>query len=149
MEFRMDVPPWLETVVLIAGIGQLGIVVGSLKIPSVLGWKQDVARLRPLTRQVFWTYAGYIWATNLSFALISILAPESLVDGSPLAGSVTGFIALYWGARVVIQFTWFDRSDAPEGTIYRLAEVVLVSLFVFFTVTYGYAAVLNLWGTPA
>ena len=109
----MDVRPWLETVVLVAGIGQLAIVVGSLKIPSVLGWKQDVASLRPLTRQVFWTYAGYIWATNLSFAMISMLAPAALLDGALLAGSVTAFIALSWGARVVIQFTWFDRSDAP------------------------------------
>ena len=145
----MDIPSWLETVVFAAGIGQLGIVVGSLKIPSVLGWKQDLASLRPLTRQVFWTYAGYIWATNLSFALVSILAPGSLVDGSALAASVTGFIAIYWGARVVIQFTWFDRNEAPEGAIYRFAEFILVSLFTFFTVAYAYAAILNIWGTPA
>ncbi len=145
----MDIPPWLETVVLAAGMGQLGIVVGSLTIPSVLGWKQDVASLRPLTRQVFWTYAGYIWATNLSFALVSILAPGHLVDGSVLAACVTGFIAVYWGARVVIQFTWFDRSEAPEGAIYRFAEYTLVSLFVFLTVAYAYAAILNIWGTPA
>lgn len=143
----MIFPEYLHHLVLLAGIGQLSIVIGSLRIPHVLRWSDDVAKLRPLTRQVFWTYAGYIWATNLSFALISTLAPKWLLDGSPLAAAVTGFIAMYWGVRIVIQFVYFDRSDAPSGMIYHVAEVVLVGLFVFFTATYGYAAALNIWGT--
>ena len=57
-----------------AGVGQLILCSASLAIPRVLRWPEDLARLRPLTRQVFWTYAGYIWATNLSFGLISTLA---------------------------------------------------------------------------
>lgn len=142
----METSGWLHTVILLAGIGQLTIVIGSLAIPRVLRWRDDVAKLRPLTRQVFWTYAGYIWSTNLCFGLLSVLAPASLVDGSTLATAVTSFIALYWGARVVIQFAYFDRSGAPSGVLVRLAEIVLVSLFVFFTVAYGYAAAVNLWG---
>ena len=142
----MDIPVWLPTAILFAGIGQLAIVIGSLAIPRVLRWSDDVAKLRPLTRQVFWTYAGYIWATNLCFGLISTLAPEWLIDGSPLAAAVSGFIALYWGARVVIQFNYFDRSDAPAGFIFRVAEFVLISLFVFFTATYGCAATVNILG---
>ncbi len=142
----MEIPAWLQTAILFAGIGQLAIVLGSLRIPHVLRWGDDVAKLRPLTRQVFWTYAGYIWGTNLCFGLISTLAPGWLIDGSPLAAAVTAFIALYWGVRVVIQFVYFDRSDAPSGFIFRIAEIVLVGLFVFFTATYGYAATVNIWG---
>ena len=88
----MEVPAWLQIAILFAGIGQLAIVLGSLSIPHVLRWGDDVAKLRPLTRQVFWTYAGYIWGTNLCFGLISTLAPGWLLDGSPLAAAVTAFI---------------------------------------------------------
>jgi hypothetical protein len=137
-------PEYLKTAVVVAGIGQLVIVVGSLAIPRVLQWSDDVAKLRPLTRQVFWTYAGYIWVTNLCFGLLSVGAPASLIDGSPLAAAVSGFIALYWGARVVIQFAYFDRSAAPSGLQFRFAEILLVSLFAFFTVTYACAAAVNL-----
>ena len=62
----------IETLIFYAGVGQLILVIGSLAIPYVLNWAEDTARLRPLTRQVFWTYAGYIWGTNLSFALLSM-----------------------------------------------------------------------------
>ena len=120
-----------------AGVGQLILVVASLAIPRVLRWPEDLARLRPLTRQVFWTYAGYIWATNLAFGLVSALAPGWLLDRSPLAGAVCGFIATYWGARVVIQFAYFERADAPQGLRYTLGEAALVVLFVGLTLVYG------------
>ncbi len=120
-----------------AGMGQLILVVASLAIPRWLNWKGDLAKLRPLTRQVFWTYAAYIWVTNLCFGLVSTFSPQLLLDRSPLAGLVCGFIALYWGARVVIQFAYFDRTDAPKGWFFVLGEAVLVTLFASLTIVYG------------
>ena len=137
--------PW-RALVVAAGAGQLVLVVASLAIPRVLRWPEDLARLRTLTRQVFWTYAGYIWATNLSFGLLSAFEPDWLLDRSPLAGAVCGFIAAYWGARVVIQFAYFDRSDAPRGRRYALAEAALVALFVGLTLVYGGLALRSIMG---
>ena len=135
----------MESLVFVAGVGQLILIVASLAIPRVLGWRDDVAKLRPLTRQVFWTYAIYIWGTNLSFGLLSALAPHCLLDHSPLAASVTGFIAVYWAARVVIQFTCFDRSDVPRHRLAHWAEAALVGVFIFLAVVYGIAAIMNTW----
>jgi len=137
--------PWASLVVL-AGVSQLGIVTGSLAIPRVLRWRDDLAQLRPLNRQVFWTYAGYIWCTNLAFGLVSTFAPQWLLDRTPLAGAVCSFIATYWGARVVIQFAYFDRTDAPKGPLFTLAEAILVGLFVLLTLVYGALAMKHFGG---
>lgn len=134
----------LPLLLVAAGVGQLLLVAGSLAIPCVLNWAEETAKVRPLTRQVFWTYAAYMWFTNLCFGLVSALAPGWLLDRSPLAGAVTGFIAVYWGARLAIQFAYFDRSDVPPGRAVRLAEAALVGLFVFLTAVYGTTTVLNL-----
>lgn len=133
----------LPTLILLAAIGQLLLIVASLAIPRVLGWRAETAKLRPLTRQVFWTYAAYIWATNLSFGLVS-LHPAWLLDGSPLAAGVTGFMSAYWIGRVGIQFFYFDRSDAPPGPAVRLAEAALVALFIYLSVVYSAAMLFNL-----
>ncbi len=130
----------MRTLLVVAGLGQAALALGSLALPRVLCWREDTAKLRPLTRQVFWTYAAYIWVTNVCCGVASVLAPGRLLDGSPLARIVTGYIAAYWGARVLVQFFYFDRSGAPPGTFYRLAEMALVALFIFLTVVYGYAA---------
>ncbi len=135
--------PYLPVLVFVAGIGQLALVIASLAIPRVLRWSEDTARLRPLTRQVFWTYALYIWCTNLAFGLVS-LRPDWLLNRSPLAGCVTGFITAYWVGRLLIQFFYFDRSDAPPGRLVHLAEVALIGLFVYLSMVYATAVLLNL-----
>ena len=137
-------PELLGRFVFLAGVGQIVLIAGSLAIPRVLGWREQTAAMRPLTRQVFWTYAAYIWCTNLCFGLVSTLAPHWLLDHSPLAGAVTAFIAAYWGARVLIQFFYFDRSDAPPGWHIKAAEAALVGLFGYLALVYAAALALNL-----
>jgi len=129
----------LHALLIAAGLGQLALAAASLAIPFVLGWREETARLGPLTRQVFWTYAGYIWSFHVCFGLLSLLAPEWLLDRTPLAAAVCGFIAAYWGVRLVLQLTWIDRRAAPRGPLFVAAEVALVSLFVGLTAIYGAA----------
>ena len=136
----MNTADWIVA----AGWGQLAVVIGSLGIPRALNWKGELQQVSPLIRQIFWTYAGYILCTNLAFAMVSIFSSESLTDGSPLALSVAGFITLYWFARIMIQFFYFDRESAPKGLKYTVGEVVLVALFVFFTAVYAVATWNNL-----
>lgn len=126
------------------GIAQIVLALASLAIPRILRWREEMQKLNSLTRQVFWTYAGYICVSNLCFGILTTFLPESLIDGTSLAAAVTGFIALWWTAHVVIQFAYFDRSQAPKGLLYVTAEIVLVVLFIVLTLTYGAAALANL-----
>lgn len=131
----------MKSLLMLAGVGQLGLALGSLAVPRVLRWHEDTSKLRPLTRQVFWTYAAYIWATNVSFGLLSTLSPDVLLDRTPLARVVSGYITTYWGARLLVQFFYFDRSQAPAGAFFKGAEVLLVALFGLLTAVYGYVVV--------
>jgi len=131
----------MKTLLILAGLGQLVLALGSLALPMMLRWRDDTAQLRPLTRQVFWTHSAYIWLTNICFGVISAAAPDLLLERTPLARVVAGYVTAYWGARVVIQFFYFDRSAAPAGAVYKIAEVALVGLFVFLTAVYAYTAV--------
>jgi hypothetical protein len=130
----------METTLRIAGLGQLALALASLAIPRVLGWREETAKLRPLTRQVFWTYAAYIWIFNVSFGVVSTATPGWLLDGTPLARAVCGFIGAYWAARVGIQFFYFDRGELAGRTSTRLAEHALVGLFVGLVAVYAAAA---------
>ena len=132
----LDALPW-QTLLRLAGVGQLALALASLSIPGVLGWREQTARLAPLTRQVFWTYAAYIWTSHVAFGLVSLLLPQALLGPGPLATCVTGFIALWWGARLALQLSCFDRSARPPGTLFALAEAALTGAFVAFTGLYA------------
>src|SRR5687767_3207951 len=112
----------LENSLIVSGIGHVVLCAGSLLVPRALRWKTNLQNLKPLLRQMFWTYAGYILVTNFAFGIVSIFGSAELVNRSFLATAITLFIALYWLARIVIQFIYFDRSEAPKGTMYTLGE---------------------------
>lgn len=131
-----------EFAIVLAGLTQLGIAGSSLLIPRLLGWKEETARLKPLTRQVFWTYAVYIFGTNVAFGVLSLLAPRALTDGSGLARAVCGFMALYWIGRVIVQVVVFDRSVTVRP-LFRVAEGAYFTGFVYLGVVYAAAAVLS------
>src|SRR5688572_21388667 len=97
----------METLLWIAGLGQIVLSLGSLFVPIVLHWKNELQKVRPLVRQIFWTYAGYILVTNISFGMLSVASPSSLINETFLASCVTAFIALHWLARLIIQFVVF------------------------------------------
>jgi hypothetical protein len=127
----------VKTLLLLAGIGQLALAAFSLLIPAVLDWRRETLRLSRLTRQVFWTYAGYIWAFNVCFGVISLTSADALLSGAELVRPLCGFIAAYWGVRLLLQLVWFDNSQAPPGLRYKLADAGLVGLFAGLSLTYG------------
>jgi hypothetical protein len=133
----------LSTLIFFSGIGHILLSIGSLFIPTALKWKQHLASLPQLIRQMFWTYAGYILMINFCFGVVSLIATDELLNGSVLAKSITVFISAYWFARILIQFFYFDRSLAPKGSIYTIAEIGLILLFVLFTIVYFAAFLYN------
>jgi hypothetical protein len=137
---------WLNVkqMIRLAGLGQIVLALGSLAVPNVLRWRAELAKVQPLIKQMFWVYAAYIFVINLSFGLLSLFDSQDLQNGSAMAMLITGFIALYWISRVLIQFFYFDRTNFPAGGWHRAAEVLLVAAFVFFSLVYGWACCFNL-----
>ncbi len=140
----METPlPHIQTFIFLAGLAQIALVLGSLAIPRILNWKRELMKIQTLIKQMFWTYAAYILFINLSFGLLSVFAYKDLTNGSLLASAICGFIAMYWISRILIQFFYFDRKSFPSGLANRLAEVILVALFLFLSIVYGMAFYYN------
>jgi len=134
----------IQDLIRCSGVAQVLLVLGSLVIPKMLRWKTELAKTNLLIRQMFWTYAGYILATNLSFGVLSLIAAEELLGKTLLAQSITLFISLYWIARIAIQFFYFDTSSAPSGWLYKMGEYILVALFAFLSFVYSWAFITNI-----
>lgn len=135
---------WLKLALQLAGTAQLVLVLGSTAIPGRLGWRDKLADTSPLIRQMFWVYAAYTLGINLAFGLLSTFAADLLLDRTSLATVVCAFICLYWAARVVIQWTYFDTSELPRTPFNDFARWSLEALFIALALIYGAATWANL-----
>lgn len=120
----------------IAGLSQVLMALGSLCLARVLHWKEGLASMPVLLRQMFWVYSGYILFTNIALGLITLLFPADLMENRSLGAAILLYAALYWLARLVLQFFYFDKKDAPEGALYRLGAVALEVNFIFLALAY-------------
>ncbi len=133
----------IQQFICLAGIAQICLAAGSLAIPAILNWKTELATVQPLIKQMFWTYAAYILVINLGFGLISLFDYAELINGSYISMLLTGFIAVYWISRILIQFLYFDRKYFPTGKWYILGEIALNVLFLFLSTVYTAACYTN------
>ena len=134
----------LPQLVLWAGIAQLLLALGSIAIPFVLNWKQEMRKVNALTRNIFYTYSVYIFGTNVWLGISSIVLSRELCNRSGLAIALTLFTALYWWGRVAIQFSFGKAEGRPKGAIFLVAEIALWLLFLCLSLVYSFAAVHNL-----
>jgi len=130
----------LTTLIRTAGFLQWSVLIASALVPIRLNWKQDLGVLPRLHRQLFWTYGGYTVLSIVSLGLLCVTLAESLADGTTLARALCGFIAVFWGIRLGLQFVLDAR---PYLTAWWLVvgEVLLTILFLGLTLLFAAAFV--------
>ena len=129
----------LTTLITLAGAAQLCVLIASALVPSRLGWRRELAKLSRLHRQMYWVYAAYVVLSIVAFGLISLFNAREMASGSGLARWLCGYIAVFWGVRLVLQGI-LDVKEHLTARWLRLGYHALTGLFAAFTAIYGCAA---------
>jgi hypothetical protein len=131
----------LDTAFQLAGLAHLASLSAILVAPRFLHWESELARLPRLLRQMCDAYHYYTAATIAACGLASLFLANELAHApSALASSFCGYVALFWAARLMLQFTYDSRPHLKTKAL-RLAYHALTALFVAFVGFYGWAAV--------
>jgi hypothetical protein len=130
----------LAILILIAGVLHFGVLIASALVPQVLDWRGDLARVSPMTRHLVWTHGVFIVIVIIGFGVLSILNAAALASGESLARSMCAFVALFWGARLSLQYTWLNASPYLTTPVLKGGYHALTLVFAYFTGVFGYAA---------
>ena len=122
--------------VLLAGAAHFGLVAVGTQVPRVFRWKEDLARLGPANRRLFWVYGIFIVLGNLGFRALSLAYAGEIAAGKGVAGGFALFTGLYWAARLVVQYLAFDTEDWPEEGKRPLAKHGLGLLIFLMSAVY-------------
>jgi len=129
----------LEQLIRLAGMGQLCILVASALVPDQLDWKTSFAALPRLLRQMYWTYGGYVGLAIIFNGTVCLAAPAELAAGGRLGRIVCGYIAVFWGVRLILQAV-FDVKPYLTAWWKTAGYYLLTVFFAAFTALFAYAA---------
>lgn len=120
LEFGLWVGGWSLVVLCLA----------SFWIPKALGWREKLAGLPPLMRELWWTYSLYVWSSHVFFAVLTLKFGDWLMGRSGAATAMSTFMLLWWSVRLGLQLFGFDLSEIEGSACKRLAKHLLTLLFI-------------------
>ena len=129
----------LTRLIFAGGIVHLSILVASALVPFRLNWREDLASLPRLHRQLYWTYGGYIVLSIVALGTISIANAAELARRGGLARGFCGYVCVFWTIRLALQAV-FDVKPHLTTWWLMLGYGVLTVLFAYLAFVYGWAA---------
>jgi hypothetical protein len=133
----------MKSFLLAGGLLHFVILIASALTPRVLDWRANLAALHPFLRRLFWVYGSFIVLVIVSFGVLTLFHADELASGAPLARSICAVIAIFWLARLAVQFFVFDAKPFLTTTFLRMGYHGLTLLFAALVLIYSCAA-LNL-----
>ena len=124
----------------LAAAVQLLILIASALTPRVMDWRKNLALLHPFLRKLFWVYGVFIVMVIIAFATLTFRHADAMAAREPVARSLCLFIAIFWGARLFVQFAIFDARPFLTNWFYKTGFHALTIIFAFLTFVYGKAA---------
>ena len=131
----------MKMLIQLGGLVHFAILIASALTPGVLEWRRHLANLPPLLRQLFWVYGSFIVLVIVAFGIISLAHASTLASGEPLARSVCALIAVFWAARLAVQWFVFDATPFLNNPLLKLGYHTLTVAFVALTSIYACAAI--------
>ena len=116
------------------------ILIASASTPRVLDWRKNLAVLHPFLRKLFWVYGVFVVMVIIAFAALTFRHADAMAAREPVARSLCLFIAIFWGARLLVQFAIFDARPFLTNWFYKTGFHALTIIFAFLTFVYGKAA---------
>jgi len=132
----------MKTLLYLCGILQLGILIASAQVPRIFDWRTNLASLPPFLRRLFWVYGAFIVLIIVAFAALTLRHAPEMAAGLPVARSLCAVIAVFWAARLFVQFAVFDPGPYLTSWVYKAGYHGLTIAFVALVAIYGWAALL-------
>ena len=125
--------------VVVAGALQLLVASANIFAFGKFRYPDHLRTLPVVVRQVFLVQNIYIMLVQAYFALRCFFFASELTAGPPLGRAISGFLAVFWGSRVLLQLFYYDRDLRRAN---RLFDVLFLAADGYLAAVFILAAVL-------
>lgn len=127
----------LETGLILAAVGQLCIAMLNFALIRIMRWKDDLARVSLLVREVFQIHVWFISITLLIFSAFTFrFAGEMAAGSAPVYRWVACSIASFWAIRAILQITYYSSSHWRGIASRTAVHVILLIVYSGFAAVY-------------
>ena len=109
------------------------LVVMHLFVPGRLRWREELARLSTINRQIFYVHTIFIVLLLALLAVLFAAYAEALLEPGPLSRAVLTGLTIFWTLRLLTQ--WFVYSpEVWRGNRFNTAVHAVISVVWIYVV---------------
>lgn len=116
-----------------AGALQLLVASANLFAVRMFRYRERVRALPSHVAQVFVVQNVFIMFTVIGMTVLCFGFASELAGGSRLGRCLSGFMALFWGIRLIFQLFFYDRELRRR---HRLFDVLFLFTFIYLAVVF-------------
>jgi hypothetical protein len=108
------------------------------------GWDVELTRVSLFTRRVFFVHTFFIAMTVTMMGAFCAVYAGVLVEPQVLSRAILAGMVVFWGSRLVAQFTAYESAIWRGDRFRTRMHVAFSILWVYVTGTFGIALVRSL-----
>jgi hypothetical protein len=121
----------------LAGAALLVLAFAHFFFEKRFAWKEELARLSPFNRQMFYVHNFFITLVIATIGALSLFGTNALLEKSSLGRYVTAAIAFFWLCRWIIQIFFYDASLWRGKKFETMAHTAFVLFWTYLAMVYG------------
>lgn len=131
----------LEHATLLFHLRLVGIFMAALSalnvfVPQRFRWREELARLSLLNRQIFEVHAIFLIVILALFAALLLTSADALLERTRLARAVVIGLTVFWGLRMLMQWFYYspeiwrgNRFNTVVHYVFSLAWIYVTAVF--------------------
>ncbi len=128
----------MDDEILIWLLRSVGLVCGGLVVANFvgakrLGYARSLVGAEKLVRQIFYVHCGYIVGLITALGVLCLGWPGLFLEDG-MGRVVSGFFAVFWGSRVVVQLTYYEKEYRARE---RFWDVFFLGVFGYLALVFG------------
>lgn len=116
----------------ILGIVLILLALLHLIFPRYFRWKEELAGLSLINREIMMVHTFFIALTVLLMGLL-LLTSADLLTATVLGRRLSGGLAFFWGVRLLCQFFWYSPANWRGKPFETMAHILFTVLWLTLT----------------
>jgi hypothetical protein len=108
-------------------------------LPGYLRWRDELARLSLVNRQIFEVHTIFIVLVLALCSALLLTSGELLLEPTPLGRALLVGLTAFWGLRMVMQWFYYSPGIWRGHRFNTMMHVVFSGLWVYLTATFAAA----------
>jgi hypothetical protein len=94
----------------IVGVVMMALVVVNVLVPARFHWREEMARLSLLNRQIFQAHAFFLVLTLALFSALLLTCGDALLERTRLNRAVLSGLTIFWTLRMLMQWGFYSPA---------------------------------------